>query len=111
MFKEWKDTDVAIGISGFNGDIATYTITINPERRIINNGNPLTLKASFSNGKTAPYAAQSIDYSSIAIMTDGTVDEPTYDYSDNTGTYLIPDGCFVTITYNTRVVGDVGKEV
>ena len=35
----------------------------------------------------------------------------TYDYSGYTGTFIIPDESFVTITYTTRVQGEAGEEV
>ena len=111
----WSTEAVKIERVAFNGDVASYTITVNPENAVYNNGHPLTLKASFNdeekntNGEII-YNKQSIDYASIEIVSEAA-EAPTYDYSGNAGTYSIPDSHLVTITYNTRVKGDAGDVV
>ena len=91
-------------LTEFNGDLATYAITVNPDGLVLTTtGDPLTLKDTFSGN-------QSINYGTISIS--GAEGEPvTYDYSGNTGTYTIPDGRPVIITYVTRVKGDAGESV
>ncbi len=91
-------------ITGFNGDLASYKIEVNPEGLVLTgSGDRLVLKDTFSGN-------QSINYGSIEVtVTSG--EEVTYDYSGNTGTYSIPDGTAVTITYVTRVKGDAGDLV
>lgn len=111
----WDENAVEIELTEFNGDVASYTITINSVDAVYNNGFPLTLKASFNDEEKKPdgeiiYNKQSIDYSSIRIVSKST-ETSTYDYSGNTGTYSIPDSNAVTITYNTRVKGDAGDVV
>lgn len=102
-----KDSDdpnlIRKELTVFNGDLASYKITANPEGLILNAGDPLTIKDTFSDN-------QSINYASITVNT-GTGEDVTYDYSGNTGTYTVPDGTAVTITYRTRVKGDAGEEV
>lgn len=74
---------------------------MNPENYILTeDGQSYTLKDTFSEN-------QSINYGSIEVSSD----DVTYDFSGQTGTYTIPDGTGVTITYTTRVAGQVGEEV
>ena len=88
----------------FNGDLASYKITVNPDGLpLTSTGDPLTIKDTFSDN-------QSINYASITVNA-GNGEDVTYDYSGNTGTYTVPDGTPVTITYRTRVKGDAGEEV
>ncbi|MBQ9631927.1 MAG: hypothetical protein IJV04_03305, partial [Lachnospiraceae bacterium] len=91
-------------LTEFNGDLASYKITVNPEGRVLSSeGKELTLKDTFSDN-------QSINYSSIKV-TNQYGQAVAYDYSGNTGTYTIPDGMAVYITYTTRVKGDAGESV
>ena len=87
-------------LTGFNGNEASYTININPDGLKLNGGQNLTLKDTFTN-------KQSINYSSINVNVGGVL----YDYSQQTGTYTIPDETAVTITYKTRVSGEAGDVV
>ena len=106
----WSGSVIAIELTDFNGDIATYTVTVNPDGASYNNGDPLTVKASFSGDDDPAYASQSVDYASIVAEAENH-EAITFDYSGNTGTFKIPDGTEVTITYNTRVKGDAGDTV
>ena len=96
-------------LTGFNGNKASYKITINPNGLKLNGGQNLTLKdtlATYDKDKSPNITNQSIDYSSIKSNNNRV----TYDYSGYTGTYTIPDATPVTITYNTRVSGAAGTE-
>ncbi len=98
----WPENMVDKELTAFNGNLATYTITVNPERYILADGQTYILKDTFSDN-------QSINYGSVNIETTG--ETVNYDFSGQTGTYVIPDGSTVTITYTTRVKGQVGEEV
>ena len=101
-------------MTGFEGNLATYQITVNPNAEVLNPNaeepnkkQKLTLKDTFSSN-------QSIIYSSIKIQvedSDDTDGEVTYDYSGYTGTFTIPDETSVTITYTTRVKGEADQTV
>ena len=96
----WPDGMIQKELTAFNGDLATYQITVNPNQiGLSENGEPLTLRDTFSEN-------QSIDYASIEAS-----DGITYDFSGYTGTYVIPDNYKATISYTTRVKGEVGKQV
>ena len=96
----WPEGDlVTKELTGFNGDLASYKITVKGEP--LNEGEPLTLVDTFSGN-------QAINYASVEVA--GTGDF-SYDFSGNTGTYVIPDGVEVIITYTTRVKGSVGETV
>ena len=84
-------------LTDFNGNEARYEIRVNPNGLTLNGGSSLTLKDTFDN--------QSVDYGSVSV----NPAEP-YDYSGFTGTFTIPDGTPVTITYKTRVTGAAGSE-
>ena len=85
-----------------SGNEAFYEIVVNPEGLPLNGGQSLTLKDTFTNN-------QSIDYSSVIVIPDNVY--VPYDYSQETGTYTIPDETSVTITYKTRISGEAGSEV
>ena len=51
-------------------------------------------------------AGQSIDYASITITSSGAV---SYDYSGDTGTFVIPDRTSAVITYRTRITAQPGE--
>ena len=94
---------------GINGDLASYEIVVNPNGLILGGeqGRDLTLKDTFSTN-------QSIIYNTVKIQADSATfegNDPSFDYSGYTGTYTIPDGTPVTITYTTRVKGNVGDTV
>lgn len=82
---------------------ATYTIRLNPDELILNNGNPMTMTDTFSTN-------QSIDYSTITVTAtrngEDVSNEISYDYSGNRGTYIIPDETSVVITYTSRLLPD-----
>ena len=83
-----------------------YTITINPNCDVLNNGNTMTLTDTFTN--------QSVDFKSITIKvynSDGSEDTEseskiTYDFRGNVGTFYVPDGKKVVIEYDATVIGD-----
>lgn len=90
---------------------ANYTITINPDKLMLgakdaqgNYPEMLTLTDTFS-------STLSIDYSSIRITTEPGENAPrplksvSYDYSGNKGTFQIPNGTKVVITYTCNVIG------
>ncbi|MBR5341385.1 MAG: hypothetical protein IK151_05615 [Erysipelotrichaceae bacterium] len=96
---------VTKSLTDFNINLAYYKIEINQGGDIINDGNYYVIKDTFSSN-------QSINYGSIRITCDPVVDNNvTYDYSGYTGTFNIPDGTHVTITYYTRVQGDTDQEI
>ena len=93
--------------TGINGDLAGYEIGINPNGITLNDGKDITIKDTFSDN-------QSINYGSVRVVCDGQTyegEDPSFDYSGYTGTFTVPDGQAVTITYTTRVKGSVGDEV
>ena len=87
-----------------------FKIVLNPDMKELNGGDPMTLEDVFTGNL-------SVDYSSIVINVEtptgyeGETPTVTYDYKGNTGTYSIPDGCKVTITYEARVIGKPGETV
>ena len=81
-----------------NGDKATFTIVINPDKLKLNNGNTMTLTDEFS-------STLSIDYSSVNIVTDPADATVTYDYYGNSGVFKVPDKTKVTITYTCKIIG------
>ena len=100
----WPENMLSKELTAFNGNLATYQITVNPgAETLTGEGLPYLLKDTFSDN-------QSINYGSVTIASD-PADTVTYDVSGHTGTYTIPDGTAVTITYTTRVSGAVGTEV
>lgn len=91
-----------------NGNVATYTIDVNPSALELNEGNPMALEDTFSN--------LLIDVSTINISaTDKNgkdrKNEVNYDFSGNTGTFTIPDSTHVVITYQAHPIGTVGSQV
>ena len=96
-------------LTEFNGDLASYKIVFNPNALSLNNGGDITIKDTFSEN-------QSINYGSVQIKSKSGVQtseaqDPSFDYSGYTGTFTVPDGDTVTITYTTRVKGNVGDTV
>ena len=92
--------DASTGLTGFR-------ITVNPNRRTLNGGNPLTVKDEFSDNL-------SVVYSSIKIYlndseTPYTGPDVSYDYRGTTGTFTVPDGTKVVIEYNAKVIGNSGQ--
>ena len=90
------------------GNVAFYTIDVNPSALELNGGKAMDLVDTFTN--------QVVDYSTIAITaTDSTgkdrKGEVSYNFSGNTGTFNIPDSTHVTITYQARPVGKAGSTV
>ena len=86
--------------AAIDGDKATFTITLNPDKLKLNKGADMIMRDTFS--KTL-----SIDYSSISITTDPEENKSkvTYDYYGNTGEFKIPDETKVVITYVSKVIG------
>lgn len=99
----WPENMVAKELTAFNGNLATYMITVNPAGDVMTGGQNYIVKDTFSEN-------QSINYGSVAVNT-VSGESVTYDFSGQTGTYVIPDGTRVTITYTTRVAGQVGESV
>ena len=87
-----------------DGNEATFTIVVNPDKLQLNRGNQLTLRDTF--GSTL-----SINYNSISITTDQASAQVTYDYSGNTGTFVIPDETKVVITYKSKIIGDGNLQI
>ena len=97
----WPENMVTKELTAFNGNLATYQITVNSEGYpLTDDGQTYILRDTFSEN-------QSINYGSVTVSDERV----TYDFSENTGTYIIPDGTRVAITYTTRVKGQVGDEV
>ncbi|MBR0227282.1 MAG: Cna B-type domain-containing protein [Clostridia bacterium] len=94
--------DPATGTTGFE-------IVINPGKRTLNGGSPMTMTDEFS-------ATLSVDYSSIKVWVDDVEDtgsprQVTYDYRGSKGTFTIPDGKKVVIRYDAKVIGNPGQWV
>lgn len=89
------------------GSWATWQVVVNSEAATLNGGENLVLADTFDDGVKG-HARQSIDYASINVESSNAV---SYDYSGNTGTFVIPDGTTVTITYRTRVTAGSGQAV
>ena len=94
---------------GFNGDLATYRIDVNPHGYSLNHD--IVVKDTFSDN-------QSINYDTVRVYENYDKDDArceaedvSYDYSGNTGTFTVPDGRYVTILYTTRVRGNIGQNV
>ncbi len=123
-------------LTGMDGNWAYYRIDVNPDELPLNplSADPeagLTLKDTFYyDDKTQQgqallaaypnYVSQSIDYSSIRVyLEDNCLDGKdefraagiSYDYSGYTGTFQVPDGRHIIITYRTRVSGEGGSTV
>lgn len=103
------ETLLTKALTGFNGNMAEYTITVNPEGKTINGGRALTLEDTLQTKDEAhpDITNQSIDYSSIRITPSAGA---SFDYSGYTGTFTLPDSTALTITYTARVLGDAGYE-
>ena len=87
-------------------NVATYTIKINPEELKLNDGNPIKLVDTFTN--------QVIDLSTVKATDKNGKDITNkihYDFSGNTGTFIIPDSTAVTITYQAKPSGKAGSTV
>ena len=90
-----------------DGSWAYWRVTVNPEAQTLNGDNYLTLIDTFDDGIDGD-AHQAIDYSSVTVTSDAGI---TYDYSNITGTFVIPDATSVTITYRTHITAQPGEEV
>ena len=86
-------------LTDLDGSWASYTVSVNPKGYTLNGGKLVTLRDTFT-------ANQSIDYASI-LVSEGI----TYDYSDRTGTYVIPDNTPAVITYRARITAKAGDNV
>lgn len=104
---EGDNADVSYSYPGvtktcrMDGNVAFYTIDVNPSALKLNGGNPMELVDTFEN--------QVIDYSTIAIKDQNgqPIDPEQYPYNfrGNQVTFTIPDSTHVTITYQARPVG------
>ena len=88
-----------------DGSWAYWRVTVNPMGYTLDGGRDLTLLDTFHDEVTGD-ADQSIDYASISVTSAGGV---SYDYSGNTGTYVIPDNTAVTISFRTRIAALPGE--
>ena len=88
-------------IAKFEGNIASYELTVNPAAVRLNGGAPLKLQDTFTSN-------QSIIYSTVSVSPNDGV---SFDYSGYTGTFMIPDQTTVTITYDARVLADAGENL
>lgn len=105
---DWPADVITVTASDLRGDIMTYTVTVNPNADIVNEGKSLIVSASFGTVDEDGNYSESVDYSSVHVS---SYPDCSYDYSGNTGTFYIPDGEPVTITYETRVKGSAGQHV
>ncbi|MBR0281635.1 MAG: hypothetical protein IJQ81_08590, partial [Oscillibacter sp.] len=98
--------------TALEGSWATWSVKVNPKGFKLNGGNPLTLRDTFAlthkDESGNDVSDQSIDYASIKAV---PADDVTYDYRGNTGSFVIPDGVSVTISYRTRITAQPGEEV
>ena len=99
------------------GSWAYWKVTVNPMGYTLNGGRAMTLADTFDDDypdkdhKTD--ANQSIDYNSVEIKVNkqpDTAGAVSYDYSGNTGTFVIPDNTAVTVTYRTRITANAGEK-
>ncbi len=92
-----------------DGSWAYWRVTVNPEGYTLGGGKSLRLVDTFDDDyptkKNKTDAGQAIDYASVKVDSAGSV---AYDYSGSTGTFVIPDGTPVTITYRTRITAQPG---
>ena len=84
-----------------------YTIRLNPDKMTLNGGNTMTLTDTYTSNL-------SVDFGNISVVaTDregqDRSSEVTWDYSQNTGTFSIPDETAVTLTYYGTVIGEAGS--
>ena len=80
-----------------SGGYVDYTITINPDKMTLNNGEIMTLTDKYSKNQT-------IDFSTITVNTD-PVEKKTdvsWDFSGYLGQFKIPDETKVIITYSAK---------
>lgn len=84
---------------------AHYRIVLNSQKERLHSGEPMTVTDTYTN--------LSVDYQTITITTDPAdrADQVTWNYSGNTGTFIIPDETQVIIEYDARVIGNVGDSV
>ncbi|GEM_PF-6424072 len=87
-----------------DGSWAYWKVTVNPSAYTIGGGESLTLVDNFDDHNTLD-GRQSIDYASIRV----TSNDVSYDYSGETGTFVIPDNTPVIITYRTRIKAQPGE--
>ncbi len=99
--------------------IAKYTITINPNRVMLNNGNNMDLSDMYTN--------LAVDYDSIRVWYQGPTDDVllggdegfdaihskrvTWNYVGNTGMFNVPDQTKVVIAYTARVAGEGAQHI
>ncbi len=83
----------------------TFTIVLNPNAIRLNNGEDIKVEDTLTN--------LNVDFSTINITMDPPRDDYDVDwtFSDNVGTFWIPDETKVTITYQAQVVGEAGERV
>ncbi len=81
----------------------TYTVNINPAKMKLNNGLPTYAFDRYSD-------SISIDFKTINIVSSPPANI-SYDFSNHTGTFYIPDETHVIITYEARILGEHGQQV
>ena len=100
--------------TGLEGSWASWKVIVNSQGATLNttgDSTTLTLEDTFDD-KVEGDATQSIDYASVSIKVNGSPDTNntvTYDYRSSTGTFVIPDGTPVEITYRTRITAQPGE--
>ncbi len=89
-----------------DGYWANYTVEVNPDKLTMNNNSPLTIEDD-------PGSNQEIEASSVkAINVDTNSDiSDEVTYNPATGTFTIPDGTHVLLSYKARLIGTEGEEI
>jgi hypothetical protein len=82
-------------------NIMDCTITLNPGRLKLNDGQPMYMTDSYS-------STLSVIFDSIKVKTvpEDRAGDVSFDFSKNVGTFLVPDQTKVTITYEALIVSD-----
>ena len=91
-----------------SGSEADYKIEINPNGLELNGGEDMTLTDEFSRTLAVKYDTVSVKvYDNKNDMNEDTEAEAAvrWDYSGNTGTFRVPDGKYVVVSYKARIVG------
>jgi len=81
-----------------SGGYVDYTITINPDKMTLNNGEIMTLTDKYSKNQT-------IDFSTITVINTDPADKKkdvSWDFSGYTGQFKIPDETKVIIKYSAK---------
>ena len=98
---------VSKNLMSFQEDTRTahYRIALNELQETMNGGNPMTM--------TDDYTNISVDFETVQVTTvpAANASQVIWNYSQNIGTFTIPDATKVIIEYDATVLGSAGDEV